>query len=304
MTVIDANLAGAGMGDGERRRDPVTDQASHLREIARRMKPRAQTIAITSGKGGVGKTNLSVNLATVLAAMNRRVMLLDADMGLANADILCNVQPRYNLAHVVAGQRRLSDIVTPVPAGFSLVAGASGLARMADLTEKDRQRLLTELETLQDMADVLVIDTGAGIGRNVLAFTAAADDVVIVTTPEPTSITDAYAVIKVLVRSGTTARMSIMVNQVKNRDEAKLVHDRIAGVCRQFLKTDVVFGGYVVSDASVTECVRKRMPFVQDDPKSAVSQCVMAWAHRMDGHATSPVLPKESFFRRLTRFWK
>src|SRR6185437_2073758 len=148
----------------------VVDQATGLREIARRTTNRAQTIAITSGKGGVGKTNMSVNLATVLAGMKRRVVLLDADLGLANADILCNVQPRYNLAHVVAGQRTLSEVMTPVPGGFSLVAGASGLARMADLSEHDRRRLLEDLETLQASSDVLIIDTGAGIGRNVLAF--------------------------------------------------------------------------------------------------------------------------------------
>jgi flagellar biosynthesis protein FlhG len=302
MTVIDSDVI-TGMNDDFPRPKPAMDQATHLREIARRMKPRAQTIAITSGKGGVGKTNLSVNLATVLAALNRRVVLLDADMGLANADILCNVQPRYNLAHVVAGQKRMADVVTPVPAGFSLVAGASGLARMADLTEKDRARILSELETLQDSADVLIVDTGAGIGKNVLAFAAAADDVVVVTTPEPTAITDAYAVIKVLVRGQSTARVSIMVNQVGNRDEAKLVFDRIAGVCRQFLKTDVTFGGFVVSDPAVSESVRNRLPFVQDNPKSPASQCIMAWANRMDGVAAVPQL-KEPFFRRVARWWK
>src|SRR5579864_9280106 len=118
----------------------VMDQAASLREMARRSVKRAQTIAITSGKGGVGKTNLAVNLATVLAAMRRRVVLLDADLGLANADILCNVQTRFNLAHVVAGQRAISDVMTQVPAGFALIPGASGLAKMADLTEADRRR--------------------------------------------------------------------------------------------------------------------------------------------------------------------
>src|SRR3954471_13623596 len=123
----------------------VMDQASSLRAMARRGGEGGQTIAITSGKGGVGKTNLSVNLATVLAGMRRRVVLLDADLGLANADILCNVQPRFNLAHVVAGQRALCEVLTPVPAGFALIPGASGLAKMADLSEADRRRIITEL---------------------------------------------------------------------------------------------------------------------------------------------------------------
>ena len=162
------------------------DQATQLRQIARRASSRAQTIAITSGKGGVGKTNLSVNLSTVLAAMKRRVVLMDADLGLANADILCNVQPRFNLAHVVAGQRQLSEVLMPVPAGFSLIPGASGLAKMADLAESDRTRIVADLESIADNTDLLIIDTGAGIGRNVLSFTSSADHVFIVTTPEPT----------------------------------------------------------------------------------------------------------------------
>jgi len=284
----------------------VLDQATVLRQMARRVNPRAQTIAVTSGKGGVGKTNLAVNLATVLAALNRKVVLLDADMGLANADIICNVQPRFNLAHVVAGQKTLAEVRAPVPAVFSLVAGASGLARMADLTEGDRHRLLLELETLQESADVLIIDTGAGIGRNVLAFTAAADHIVVVTTPEPTAITDAYAVIKVLVRCGTAGAMSLLVNQVQSREEAKMVHERIAGVCRQFLKTDVTFGGYVVTDAAVSAGVRNRSPFVLQAPRSAAAQCVVAWANRMDHHVDTTVMDtnRGGFFTRLASWWR
>ena len=287
----------------------VMDQASSLRAMARRSDKRAQTIAITSGKGGVGKTNLAVNLATVLASMRRRVVLLDADLGLANADILCNVQPRFNLAHVVAGQRMLSEVLTPVPAGFSLIPGASGLAKMADLSENDRKRIIRELEFVDESADALIIDTGAGIGRNVLSFTSTADHVVIVTTPEPTAITDAYAVLKVLVRCGSVdgggGKISIMVNMVKNRDEALQVHERIASVARQFLKTDVAFSGYVVNDEAVKQAVRKRAPFVQQYPNSAAAQCVQAWANRMDHHVDVSTIPgKPGFFARLASWWR
>jgi flagellar biosynthesis protein FlhG len=289
----------------------VMDQASTLRVMARRAEKRAQTIAITSGKGGVGKTNLAVNLATVLAAMRRRVVLLDADLGLANADILCNVQPRFNLAHVVAGRRGLAEVMTPVPAGFSLIPGASGLAKMADLSEPERKRIVTELEFVDETADALVIDTGAGIGRNVLSFTTTADHVVIVTTPEPTAITDAYAVMKVLVRCGTVdgggGKISVMVNMAHNRDEALQVHERIASVARQFLKTDIAFSGYVVNDEAVKQAVRKRVPFVQQYPNSAAARCVQAWANRMDHHVDISALTshgKPGFFARLASWWR
>jgi flagellar biosynthesis protein FlhG len=293
----------------------VMDQATHLRDMARRQERRTQTIAITSGKGGVGKTNLSVNLATVLASMRRRVILLDADLGLANADILCNVQPRFNLAHVVAGQRSLAEVLTPVPVGatgggaggsFSLIPGASGLARMADLAEADRKRIVSDLDSLSESADALIIDTGAGIGRNVLSFTSTADHVVIVTTPEPTAITDAYAVMKVLVRCGTAGKISVMVNMARSRDEALQVHERIASVARQFLKQDVAFSGYVVADAAVQQAVRKRAPFVLQYPHSAAAQCVQAWANRMDHHVdiATPVGGKPGFFARLASWWR
>ena len=285
----------------------LLDQAAELRQIARRVNHRAQTIAITSGKGGVGKTNLAVNLATVLATAQRRVVLMDADMGLANADILCNIQPRYNLAHVVAGQRRMPEVLTPTPNGFSLVAGASGLTRMAELSEQDRARILQELETLQDAADVIIIDTGAGISRNVMAFTAAADHVVVVTTPEPTAITDAYAVLKVLIRSGSKAHLSLMVNQVRNRDEARAVHDRISSVARQFLQAELAFSGYVVADPCVSQSVRKRAAFVKEFPKSAACQCVEAWANRLAQHvdvARVAQRPTGGFFNRLASWWR
>jgi len=283
----------------------VMDQASGLRAMTRRPESRAQTLAITSGKGGVGKTNLAVNLAAVLGSMQRRVVLLDADLGLANADILCNVQPRFNLAHVVAGQRALSEVLTPVPAGFSLIPGASGLAKMADLTEADRTRIVNELGLLDESADALIIDTGAGIGRNVLSFTSSADHVVVVTTPEPTAITDAYAVMKVLVRCGTSGRISIMVNMARNRDEALQVHERIASVARQFLKADVAFSGYVLADVAVQQAVRKRAPFVLQYPNSGAAQCVRAWANRIDHHVdVSTNASRPGFFSRLASWWR
>src|SRR5215212_3966753 len=164
---------------------------------------RATVIAVTSGKGGVGKSNVAVNLAIKLASAGKTVVLLDADLGLANADVLCNIDLPYNLSAVIARKKELHEVLVKAPGGFSLIGGASGLARMADLTDADRQRIVAALGELESLADIILIDTGAGISPNVLSFTRAADHVLVVTTPEPTAITDAYAVIKVLHRDAT-----------------------------------------------------------------------------------------------------
>src|SRR5688572_10964684 len=231
----------------------MVDQASQLRSLVRERtatdagagasatprpprQRRASVIAVTSGKGGVGKSNIAVNLAIQFAAAGKAVVLLDADLGLANADVLCNVDLRSNLAHVIARKKELHEVMVDAPGGFSLIGGASGLARMADLTDADRQRLVDAMGELETHADVILIDTGAGISPNVLSFTRAADHVLVVTTPEPTAITDAYAVVKVISRDATAERrLSLLVNQARSSGEGQVVYERIAKVAKQFL---------------------------------------------------------------------
>src|SRR5690348_2724885 len=253
----------------------VIDQATQLRSLMREQKRvtkvsaspeeeemvatrRASVIAITSGKGGVGKTNISVNLAIKLASAGKEVVLLDADLGLANADVICNIDLPANLSHVIARRKDLDDVIVEAPGGFSLIGGASGLARMADLTDADRQRIVNALADLEQRADVILIDTGAGISPNVLAFTRAADHVLVVTTPEPTAITDAYAVVKVITRDNADRRISLLVNQARNANEARIVHERIAKVARQFLSVSVFDAGHIPMDEQVSLAVRKR----------------------------------------------
>jgi flagellar biosynthesis protein FlhG len=288
----------------------VMDQASRLRDIVaasqptpeRRRMPRARVIAVTSGKGGVGKSNVSVNLAVRFAMCGKEVVLLDADLGLANADVLCNVSLPCNLAHVIARRKTLMDVMVRGPGGFGLIGGASGLARMADLTDFDRQRIVDSLADLEEMNDIILIDTGAGISPNVLSFTRAADHVLVVTTPEPTAITDAYAVIKVLSRDGTEKPISLLVNQARSSQEAKVVYDRIAAVARQFLSVHVLDAGHVSMDPEVSNAVRKRIPFMIGAPDSPASQCICAVASRLEGS----IGPIESggFFRRMITWLK
>src|SRR5205823_7435333 len=216
----------------------LLDQATNLRSLVLQ-RPRASVIAVTSGKGGVGKSNVAVNLAVQLASAGKSVVLLDADLGLANADVLCNIDLPFNLAHVIARKKELREVMVKGPGGFKLIGGASGLARMADLSDDDRQRLVAALAELELQADVILIDTGAGISPNVLSFTRAADHVLVVTTPEPTAITDAYAVVKVISRETGERRISLLVNQVRTSAEAKVVYGRIAQVAKQFLSVSV-----------------------------------------------------------------
>jgi flagellar biosynthesis protein FlhG len=279
----------------------LIDQASQLRMMMHERR-RATVIAVTSGKGGVGKSNVSVNLAIKLAAAGKDVVLLDADLGLANADVLCSIDLPFNLAHVIARKKELRDVMVPAPGGFRLIGGASGLARMADLSELDRQRIINSLAEVENQADVILIDTGAGISPNVLAFTRTADHVLVVTTPEPTAITDAYAVIKVLSRDGAQRRVSLFVNQVKQAGEAKMVYDRIAKVARQFLGIIIYDAGYMVTDEQVANAVRKRTPFVLASPRCPASTCITQLAIRLQ-QGVAAAHPN-GFFNRMGKWFR
>jgi flagellar biosynthesis protein FlhG len=308
----------------------VIDQATHLRSLmqtttatsgvpaqqqAAQPRRRAAVVAITSGKGGVGKSNVAVNLAIKLSMAGKETVLLDADLGLANADVLCNIDLRNNLSHVIGRHKNLQDVIVTGPGGFGLIGGASGLARMADLSDLDRQRLVDALAELEQRADVILIDTGAGISPNVLTFTRAADHVLVVTTPEPTAITDAYAVVKVIARQAAAdgqalndashQRISLLVNQVRSAGEARVVHERIAKVARQFLNVKVFEAGYVLHDEAVSDAVRRRTPFVVSAPRSAAAQCIAHLAMRLEqGVAAAPAQPGGGFFERMGRWFR
>lgn len=289
----------------------VADQAAKLRALAATNVARATVFAVTSGKGGVGKSNVAVNLAITLAQAGRRVILLDADLGLANADVLCNVETRGNIAHVVARQRDLADVMVNAPGGFKLIGGASGLAKMADLSDLDRQRLIRALAELETQADVIIIDTGAGISPSVLSFTRAADHVLVVTTPEPTAITDAYAAIKVLFRATPSEspdagmnldrRVSLLVNQTFSAAEGAQVYERVAKVAKQFLGVTVFDAGFLPRDDVVTIGVRSRVPFMIGSPRSAAARAMQSLASRL-GQVNADELARASSSSFFDRF--
>ena len=285
---------------------------------------RARIIAVSSGKGGVGKTTMAVNLAVQLSRMDRKVVLLDADLGTANADVICNVAPSNNLAHVVAGRKTIDQAIINAPGGFELIPGASGLAQIANLSDFERARLMQQLKTLEDTRDIILIDTGAGVSPNVLGFLAASDEILLVTTPEPTAITDCYALVKTLSRkvdiggairanasqgsssgsqsvssgaSGDGPDLRLLVNMVRDEAEGKIIYDRISAVCRKFLGISPRYAGHICSDPRVQLSIRRRSPFVLDAPNTAAATCMNQLAHRMDRHATEP--PSAGLLRRM-----
>ena len=277
------------------------DQAAQLRSMMR-SRSRATVIAITSGKGGVGKSNIAVNLAVTFAGAGKEVVLLDADLGLANVDVLCNMELPFNLSHVIARKKDLREVMYKAPGGFRLIGGASGLARMADLTDFDRQRLVDALVELEQSADIILIDTGAGISPNVLSFTRAADDVLVVTTPEPTAVTDAYAMVKVISKDNQPRRVSLLVNQARNAGEAQAVFERISTVAKKFLNVRVLDAGHVLSDEEVRSAVRKRTPFVIGSPRCHASQGVSLLAMRL-AQGVSVQVDSGGFFNRMSRWF-
>ncbi len=278
----------------------ITDQATKLRLLAQSCIARARTIAVTSGKGGVGKSNIALNMAIAAAKLGHRVTLVDADLGLANIDVLADLKTRYNIAHVISGRKNIVEIIADGPAGIKVIPGASGLASLADLPEDRRERLVAQLEYLESTADLVFVDTGAGINRNVIDFAAAADDALVLATPEPTSIMDAYATIKVLSRQADYGNVHILMNMVSGGSEAERIANQIIRVSKDFLGMCVEPAGYVVRDDAVEAAVRSRRPFMLAYPGSHASCCLRKSLKMLDiKHNAKRLSENKGFFRRL-----
>lgn len=287
------------------------DQAARLRRLAAQRKSpilkapkRTRVITITSGKGGVGKTNFVVNLAIALSMHGKRVYILDADLGLANADVVLGMVPKHTLHDVVQKKKTLAEIAVTGPAGITLLPGGSGLTELADLPDAEREALIEELLQLEGLADILLIDTGAGLSRTVLSFVEAADEMFVVTTPEPTAIRDAYGVIKVAVQKHSQKKISVIVNMARDAREGSETAERLLTVSRRFLQIDLQFLGAIRADLQVVEAVKQQQPFVILFPRSRAAENVQEIA------AALLELPQEKqrglakFFNRLARLWE
>ena len=277
------------------------DQASRLRQLVQQAR-QARTIAVCSGKGGVGKSNVCLNLSILLSAAGHRVALVDADLGLANLDILIDLDVSANLSHVISGVRRLQDVTVDLPTGVQFVPGASGLARLADLSSFERAQLVKELTVLEEDNDIILADCGAGIGANVLHLVSSADEALVVTSPEPTSVTDAYAVIKILTQRAYPGEIRLVVNLAENRQEARWTQQRLADVAQRFLARSVSQAGYVLTDPKVGEAVRRREPFVLAFPHCTASRCLATVANRL-ASSGGGLTRKDGFFRRVANWF-
>ncbi len=230
-------------------------------------------LAVTSGKGGVGKTNVVANLAAGLAEMGKRVVILDADFGLANIDVLLGLNPHFHLGHVLYGNKRLMEIMVEGPAGLRIIPASSGLQCLAELTVEQRSHLVRSFAELEGEADYLLIDTAAGISTNVLHFLLAAPEIVVVSAPEPTAIVDAYAVIKIVLAEQPGKIIRVLINSVSDEDESRDVFHQINSVVKRFLNREVIYLGHIERDPHVLKAVRSQVLVTHTYPGAPSSRC-------------------------------
>jgi flagellar biosynthesis protein FlhG len=271
----------------------MSDQAENLRQMVQNLQqtsrrpiikhpgPKSRVIAVTSGKGGVGKTNITTNLAIALANLGQRVLVIDADLGMANVNVILGRSAPYSFLDLLDSGCRLTDIVLEGPRGIKFISGGSGIYQLANLADAQIQKIINQIMLFDRWADIILVDTGAGLSRNVLKFVMAADEVIIVTTPEPTAITDAYAMMKVFAGHNGQAPLRLVVNRVLEKEEGFNVIAKLIKVANQFLQLPLNSLGFVYEDKNVTQAVKQQVPFLLSFPHSLSAKCVESIAHQL-----------------------
>ncbi|MBM7613678.1 MinD/ParA family protein [Alkaliphilus hydrothermalis] len=266
----------------------MQDQAARLREIIKQRKnfntaivektketvttDTARIICVTSGKGGVGKTNFTLNLAIALSKQNKRVIIIDADLGLANVDVVMGILPKFSLLDVIKGDKGMEDIMVTGPNGIKIISGGSGLLDLIDMPQDKIQHLISKFDSINSYADVILIDTGAGLSKSVLSFVLAAHEVIVVCTPEPTAITDAYAMIKTIGMKDPGKKLKLLINRVESINEGKITFEKIQNASNKFLNINIEKLGYLLEDIHVSRSVKLQQPFIIQFPASPVSK--------------------------------
>ena len=260
----------------------------------------ARVIAVTSGKGGVGKTNLAVNLAIALGKQGKRVIIVDADLGTANVDVLLGTSSRNTLLSLAREDVQLEDVLVRGPYGVSYISGGSGMEHAGELTVVQRQMIFSKLAACDQWADIILIDTGAGVGRNVLDFIMASDEVLLVITPEPTALTDGYAVLKSYRQLEATQPIRLVVNRVYDMVESTETAGKLICTAERFLHMELKSLGFVLDDSSMMKAVRRQVPLMAAYPDSLAAKCVEALARSLlSGQPQRVRLGWQGFLRKF-----
>ncbi|WP_010167689.1 MinD/ParA family protein [Candidatus Epulonipiscium viviparus] len=290
----------------------MSDQAATLRDIVNSKTPPTRNtlkiFTVTSGKGGVGKSNFTANIALALKELGQRVLILDADFGLSNIDLILGVRPRYNLAHLLAGNLSLQEVITNTPYGISFISGGNGVKEMLYLDKFQIEKVAIELSTLAEVADVVLIDTGAGINDIVIKFCEIADEVCLIVTPDPSSITDAYALLKTFTKDFfVEAKYNVILNGVDSPNEGMSVFKKIDTVSKSFLNLNLHFKGYIPYDTNLVKAVRKSQPiyYINRNAQASIAYNNIAknLLHYQDTQE-SALLNKEPLVSKLRRILK
>ncbi|NLM49492.1 MAG: MinD/ParA family protein [Clostridiaceae bacterium] len=258
----------------------MQDQAAQLRQIASKLrqsreqkqKSKTRLVTVTSGKGGVGKTNFSVNLALSLAKRGFRVVIIDADFGLANVNVVLGVSTKYDLTHVLNDEKTIFEVMAEGPGGIKFISGGAGFSDVFELSREDVEKYIEKLMVLEDVADIIIIDTGAGINEGILNFIKASHDIILVTTPEPTALMDAYALVKTVAHQDFDVNFRLVVNMAHSVREAENTITNFKTLAKTYLGLDIDPLGYLIYDKAVSEAVRQQTPYIYSFPKSEVAK--------------------------------
>lgn len=262
------------------------DQAQKLRDIvndAIQDKSDSRIITISSGKGGVGKTNFTVNLGIALAKLGKNVTIIDADLGLANVDVMFGIVTKFNLANVIKGENTVQESIAKGPYDINIISGGSGIMDLIDLDQNQLEKLIHSLSYFNTISDYILIDTGAGLGKSVLSFVDAASDVILVITPDPTSITDAYALIKNIVKD-EHKKIKLIINRVESNEEGDEVFNKLEQVVGKFLNRELENLGYIFEDNNLKKAVRKQVPLLEAYPRAIASKGIENIAYNLENN--------------------
>lgn len=296
----------------------MLDQAASLRKLVSQKAYDVQDVEIgkipkiltvTSGKGGVGKSNFVVNLAIVLQRKGKKVLILDTDIGMANDDILMGFFPKYDIGHILFDNMSLEDVIIEGPFGVKLLPGGSGMTKLNQITEEIRENFIRKISTLRDL-DFIIIDTGAGADDKILRFIASSEDLIILTTPEPTALTDAYSLLKLVNHFNIKENAKVVINKALNSKEAISTFNKFNNTSKKFLNIDLEYLGFIMEDRKVTEAVRNQSPFVLSFPNSYATKNIESIANSLIGNGESfekdniKDVSIQSFFKKMFKAFK